>query len=235
MPDAAGRARSRSGARYGAPGSRTFHQQIAANQGSSILLVAVLFEIMAMTGFLIGATIGLGVRDRRWCGGLVVARDLDAGHARGDRVRAGSRGDGFVLDVSRARRRPGPKEQQLRNVVAELCDGRRDPGAQGLRDRVQRPATRSRSGRDPEHGTIAVTRGPPRPLDREELQGVIAHELAHIANLDSRHAVLVALLVGAIVLLTDVFFRIIIEIAQNPWTGDDLRTRRRRSRSGWSS
>jgi heat shock protein HtpX len=77
-------------------------------------------------------------------------------------------------------------------------------------------------GRDPDHGTIAITRGLLTKLDREELQGVIAHELAHIANLDSRHAVLVALLVGAIVLLTEVFLGLIIEIAKNPWTGDDL-------------
>jgi heat shock protein HtpX len=78
-------------------------------------------------------------------------------------------------------------------------------------------------GRDPSHGAIAVTQGLLDRLDREELQGVVAHELAHIANLDSRHAVLVALLVGAVVLLTDVFFHLVIEVAKNPWTGDDLK------------
>ena len=78
-------------------------------------------------------------------------------------------------------------------------------------------------GRDPDHGTVAITRGLLDALDREELQGVIAHELSHIANLDSRHAVLVALLVGAIVLLTDAFLGLILEIAKHPWTGDDLK------------
>jgi heat shock protein HtpX len=77
-------------------------------------------------------------------------------------------------------------------------------------------------GRNPSNASIAITRGLLKKLDREELQGVIAHELAHIANLDSRHAVLVALLVGAIVLLTDVFLHLIIEVAKNPWTGDDI-------------
>ncbi len=50
--------------RYGAPGRRTFQQQIAANRGSSVLLVAVLFEIMAVTGFLIGAAVGVAFGPR---------------------------------------------------------------------------------------------------------------------------------------------------------------------------
>ena len=85
---------------------------------------------------------------------------------------------------------------------------------------IESPAANALSvGRNPSNASIAITRGLLEKLDREELQGVIAHELAHIANLDSRHAVLVALLVGAIVLLTDVFLRLIIEIAKNPLDG----------------
>ena len=46
--------------RYGSTGGRTFYQQIAANRVSSALLVAVLFEVVAVTAFLIGAAVGLG-------------------------------------------------------------------------------------------------------------------------------------------------------------------------------
>jgi len=59
------------------------------------------------------------------------------------------------------------------------------------------------TGRDPEHASIAVTEGLVRMLTREELQGVVAHEMAHIRNYDIRLMTIVAALVGAIALLAD--------------------------------
>jgi heat shock protein HtpX len=59
------------------------------------------------------------------------------------------------------------------------------------------------TGRDPEHASLAVTRGLLDTLDREELQGVVAHEMSHIRNLDVRVMTIVAALVGAVALLAD--------------------------------
>jgi heat shock protein HtpX len=59
------------------------------------------------------------------------------------------------------------------------------------------------TGRDPAHASIAVTRGLLDTLDREELQGVVAHEMSHIRNLDIRVMTLVAALVGGVALLSD--------------------------------
>jgi heat shock protein HtpX len=59
------------------------------------------------------------------------------------------------------------------------------------------------TGRDPEHASIAVTEGLLDKLNREELQGVIAHEMSHVRNLDIRLMTTIAALVGAIVLLSD--------------------------------
>src|ERR1700681_4748419 len=59
------------------------------------------------------------------------------------------------------------------------------------------------TGRDPAHASLAVTRGLLDTLDREELQGVVAHEMSHIRNLDIRVMTVVAALVGAIALLSD--------------------------------
>src|SRR5262245_57354217 len=59
------------------------------------------------------------------------------------------------------------------------------------------------TGRDPDHASIAVTDGLLTALNREELQGVVAHEMAHIRNLDIRLMTVVAALVGAVVLLAD--------------------------------
>jgi heat shock protein HtpX len=59
------------------------------------------------------------------------------------------------------------------------------------------------TGRDPEHASIAVTEGLLTALNREELQGVVAHEMSHVRNLDTRLMTVVAALVGALVLLAD--------------------------------
>jgi len=59
------------------------------------------------------------------------------------------------------------------------------------------------TGRGPEHASLAVTRGLLDTLDRDELQGVVAHEMSHIRNLDVRVMTIVAALVGAVALLAD--------------------------------
>lgn len=63
------------------------------------------------------------------------------------------------------------------------------------------------TGRDPEHASIALTTGIIEKLENEELEGVIAHELSHIKNYDIRVMTIVVVLVGAIALISDMFFR----------------------------
>jgi heat shock protein HtpX len=59
------------------------------------------------------------------------------------------------------------------------------------------------TGRGPEDASVAVTEGLLHVLDRDELQGVLAHEMAHIRNLDTRLMTLLAAMVGAIALMSD--------------------------------
>jgi heat shock protein HtpX len=94
------------------------------------------------------------------------------------------------------------KLRQLENIVDEMAI------AAGLpRPRVyvvpDSDPNAFATGRGPEHSSIAVTRGLLDTLDREELQGVVAHELSHVKNLDIRVMTVVAALVGAIALLSD--------------------------------
>jgi heat shock protein HtpX len=94
------------------------------------------------------------------------------------------------------------KLRQFENVVDEMAI------AAGLpRPRVyivpDRDPNAFATGRGPERSSIAVTRGLLDALDREELQGVIAHEMSHIRNLDIRVMTIVAALVGTIALLSD--------------------------------
>ena len=63
------------------------------------------------------------------------------------------------------------------------------------------------TGRKPELASIAVTRGALDQLQNEELEGVLAHELSHIKNYDIRFMTLVAVMVGAIAIMSNIFLR----------------------------
>ena len=64
------------------------------------------------------------------------------------------------------------------------------------------------TGRDPDHGAIAVTQGLIDTLTRTELEGVIAHELSHIKNFDTRLMTIVAILVGSIAMILNWSWRL---------------------------
>lgn len=63
------------------------------------------------------------------------------------------------------------------------------------------------TGRDPKHASVAVTTGLLQALDRQELEGVLAHELSHIGNYDIRVMTIVVVLVGVVLLLSDMMTR----------------------------
>jgi heat shock protein HtpX len=119
-------------------------------------------------------------------------------------------GDRAVLASARAvdldealAREPGRLDlRQYRNVVDEMAiaSGLPRPRAYVVNDP---DANAFATGRDPEHASIAVTEGLLRTLKREQLQGVVAHEMSHIRNYDIRLMTVVAALVGAVALLSD--------------------------------
>lgn len=63
------------------------------------------------------------------------------------------------------------------------------------------------SGRDPPHAVICVTTGALEKLNKQELEGVIAHEMSHIANFDIRFMTLTAVLVGLIAIIAEIFLK----------------------------
>jgi len=63
------------------------------------------------------------------------------------------------------------------------------------------------SGRDPQHAVICVTTGALEKLNKQELEGVLSHELSHIANFDIRFMTLAAVMVGMIAIISEIFLR----------------------------
>src|SRR3989344_8929293 len=71
------------------------------------------------------------------------------------------------------------------------------------------------TGKDPKHASIAVTSGLRKRMNRLELEGVISHEMSHIKNYDIRVMMLVTVLLGVVVLLSDIIFRSFIWAPRN--------------------
>ena len=95
-----------------------------------------------------------------------------------------------------------PEQKQLVNVVEEMSI------AAGLpRPRIwvvpDSDPNAFATGIDPQHASIAVTEGLLQALSRDELQGVVSHEMAHVQNFDTRLMTLLAAMVGAIALMSD--------------------------------
>ncbi|MDA3836925.1 MAG: M48 family metallopeptidase [Nanoarchaeota archaeon] len=63
------------------------------------------------------------------------------------------------------------------------------------------------SGRDPAHAVVCITTGAMEKLDRRELEGVLAHELGHVANYDIRYITLVSVMVGMVAIISQIFLR----------------------------
>jgi heat shock protein HtpX len=94
------------------------------------------------------------------------------------------------------------KLKQFENIVEEMAiaSGLPKPAVYVVPDADPNAFA---TGRDPEHASIAATRGLLDVLNREQLQGVIGHEMSHIRNYDIRLMTVVAALVGAIALIAD--------------------------------
>lgn len=178
----------------------TFYHQIAANRRNSVLLVLVIIAILAGLGFSIGYAFS-GEPS-----GAVTVTGLAVLFAAVTSVGAYFGGDRLVLAASGAKPVDEQTAPQLLNVVRELSIAANIPMPKVYLIDDTAPNAFA-TGRDPAHASIAVTRGLLEKLDREELQGVIAHELSHIRNFDIRFALLVGVLVGSVALLADMFLR----------------------------
>lgn len=115
-------------------------------------------------------------------------------------------GDKIALASNKAKEVPKESATELHNVVENLAITAGLPKPKVFY--IDSGALNAfATGRDPNHASIAVTRGLVEKLDRSELEGVLAHELGHVKNYDIRFATLVAVFVGFTVILSDLFMR----------------------------
>ncbi|MEK7817715.1 MAG: M48 family metallopeptidase, partial [Actinomycetota bacterium] len=172
------------------------YEQIAKNKRFSYVLIVIVTALLIVLGYAIGMASGIG-----WFG-LVIAVVIAVvmgltSYFKGDRI---------VLATSHAKRVTHEDAPQLYNVVEEMAiaSGNPMPAVYTIDDSAPNAFA---TGRNPERSSIAVTTGLLEKMNREELQGVIAHEMSHVRNYDILFATLVGILVGAIALMADFFLR----------------------------
>ena len=169
---------------------------IHANKRNSVVLAVGMTLLVLVVGGVFGAVfgswqVGLGIA-------LVVTVLMLVGSWYG--------GASAVLAMSGARAIRKADDPRLFNVVEELAIAAGIPMPKVYL--INDPAPNAfATGRDPEHAAVAITTGLRQKLNRDELQGVMAHEMSHVRNYDIRFAMLMAVMVGVIVLLCDFFWR----------------------------
>lgn len=178
----------------------TFRDRISKNKRHSFFLMFGFFVFVLIFGYVIGYA---------WIGDPVgaifgVFLALIAGTISG--LLTYFAGDKMVLAASRARQITHEDAPVLFNVVEEMkiASGLPMPKVYIIDDSAPNAFA---TGRDPEHASVAVTSGLIEKLNRDELQGVMAHEMAHVGNFDIRYAMMVGILVGTVVLVSDFFLR----------------------------
>src|SRR5438094_1441738 len=175
------------------------YDEIAGNRWRTWLLVGLFVAIVALLGYVLGEV---------WFGGngglFVLPFALAIASISG--LTSYFAGDKIVLGMSQAREVSDQQEPQLHHVVEELAIGAGIPKPKIYVIEDSAPNAFA-TGRDPQHASVAVTRGLLTKLGRTELQGVLAHELSHVRNFDIRLMLIVAVLLGMSALLSDWIFR----------------------------
>jgi len=166
----------------------------------NVRMSALLFVLLFVVFFLLGTAIGGAYGDPGTGLGLSFVLYAILG------TTAYFSGSSIVLSIHGAQEAGTEEHRQLRNVVEEMAIA---AGVPPPKVYVIPTAGMNAfaAGRRPEEACVAVTTGLLERLNREELQGVIAHELAHVKSRDTLYNVCAAVLVGAVALLSDLFLR----------------------------
>lgn len=174
------------------------YQAIDSNKNKSLLLIALVIGLVSATGYVYGEVSGTG-----WMG-LAFALIFSVGGSiitwfAGDKIALSTAGAQLVEKKEQA--------PELWNTLENLSltAGLPMPKLYVIQETAPNAFA---TGRDPAHASIAVTTGLVEKLTKPEIEGVLAHELSHIQNYDTRWLVLVGVLVGSLSLLSNLFFRI---------------------------
>jgi heat shock protein HtpX len=173
---------------------RNFFTEIENNKFKSMVIVASFIGLISALGFVASLYYGRETFPFFLGGSLICSGIMSfVSYYFSDQI---------VLKMSNATLVERKDNPEIYNLLENLClgSGLPTPKLYIIEDTAMNAFA---TGRDPQHGVICLTTGIISRLNKRELEGVIAHELAHIGNYDIRLSSLVTVLVGTIVLMSD--------------------------------
>ena len=174
------------------------YHQIARNKRNSLIVVAGFLVVWLAVGLIAG---WLASGQSGAIAGAIILGLLGVGAA----LYSYFFGSATVLAAMGAQEANPQQYQQLYNIVQALAigDGLPMPKVYVIND----PSPNAfATGRDPNHASVTVTSGLLQMMNREELEGVLAHEMSHIKNFDVRLLLLVTTMIGLAVLIASLFW-----------------------------
>ena len=174
-------------------------EQIASNKRKSMILVLVMAAVLFGLGFVIAeaSAPGAGVF------GIMIAFVIWVIMS----LVAYFKGDNILLAVSGAKKIEKQDHPELWNVVEEMTIASGLPKMPDVYLIDDMSLNAFAVGRKPEKAAVAVTAGLLAHLNRDELQGVIAHEVSHIINRDVLLMTMVGIMLGAVVMISEIYLR----------------------------
>lgn len=179
---------------------RTFQEVAAANRRASLFYCFLMILLLSA----LGAVIVAYYVPEMWWHGALAAAFLGGILA----LAAELGGSGIVLSVSQARTATEHEMRMVHNVAEEMAIAAGMPKPEVFVIDDSSPNAFA-TGRGPNKGVVVVTTGLLRKLNRDELQAVVGHEMAHIRNNDIRLMTTLAVIAGVIPLLADFFLRMV--------------------------
>lgn len=172
-------------------------ESVRKNKFESGIIVAIFIIVITLIVYYICHALNLGTMS------IVIALIFSIASAWGSYYYS----DKIVLSVNKAR--PATKEEDLKlvNILDALMVTSGLPVKPRLYVVDDSQPNAFATGRNPENAVICVTTGLLEKLDYYELEGVIAHEMSHIKNYDIRLSCIVSVMVGFIVMISDMFSR----------------------------
>ncbi|TVR43375.1 MAG: peptidase M28 [Bacteroidia bacterium] len=172
---------------------------IRKNRLKSMLLLALMAVVLLLLGFVIGAAVDPEAGFAGMFLALVIYFIL--------LIVAFSQGKKIMLRMSNAREIGKADHPQLYNIVEEMRLAAGLPAMPKVYI-IDDPAPNAfAAGMNPSKSVVAVTSGLLNMMSRDELQGVVAHEISHIINRDIRYMTLATIMVGTVAIISQMFFR----------------------------
>jgi heat shock protein HtpX len=180
------------------------YEQIAQNKRRTVVYVVLFFVVWLGIGAVLGLILGSGQSQP---GGAIAAGMVITGLlALGGILFSVSSGAGLVLAISGAKPADPVQYKQLHDIVEALAigDGLPKPDVYVIND----PSPNAfATGTSPKRAAITATTGLLQMMNREELEGVIGHEMSHIKNYDVRLILIVSTLIGLASLIASIIWR----------------------------